>query len=117
MRIVFYINDTIKDKFINKTILRLNMETKNQEKTQIWGILSLISGILGILSFLLIPIVSIIFSILAVIFSIVQKNYEFTTAAKIGLTLGILGVIISFIVGFASFGEPYSESTIVSSID
>ena len=88
------------------------MQTKNQEETQIWGILSLISGILGILSFLLIPIISIIFSILAVIFSIVQKNYEFTTAAKIGLILGILGVIIYFIVGFASFEGPYSESSI-----
>ncbi len=90
------------------------METKNHGKTQIWGILSLISGILGILSFLLIPILSIIFSILAVIFSIVQKQYKFTTVAKVGLILGILGIIIYFIVGYASFGGPYSKTTTVN---
>ena len=87
------------------------MKTKNHENTQIWGILSLISGILAILSFLLIPVISIISSILAIIFSIVQKQYEFTTAAKVGLILGILGIIIYFIIGYASFGGPYSETT------
>ncbi|MBU1046650.1 hypothetical protein KKH36_02620 [Patescibacteria group bacterium] len=86
------------------------METNNHEKTQIWGILSLISGILAILSFLFIPVISIIFSILAIIFSIVQKKYEFTTVAKIGLGLGILGIIIYFIAVYASFGGPYSET-------
>lgn len=71
----------------------------------------MISEIIAILLFLLIFNMYIIFSILAVIFSIVQKQYKFTTDTKVGLILGILRIIIYFIVGYASFAGPYSETT------
>ena len=89
------------------------METDSHEITQIWGTLSLISGILTILSFLLMPSVSIIFSILAVIFSVIQIPYEFTTNAKIGLCLGILGIIIYLIIGYMPIEGP--EVTVTTS--
>ncbi len=86
--------------------------TKKDKPTHAWGIAGLIIGIIGILSLFILPIITIPFSILAIIFSIIQRQYEPTGVATVGLILGIIGIILGIIIGYASFGGPYSEKII-----
>jgi len=86
--------------------------TKKNKPTHAWGIASLIIGIIGILSLFILPIITIPFSILAIIFSIIQRQYEPTGVATVGLILGIIGIILFIIIGYASFGGPYSENSV-----
>lgn len=83
---------------------------KINKPTHTWGIAGLVTGIIGLLLLLLAPNIGILFSIAAVIFSLIQKRYESTGAATAGLILGIIGIILYVVIGFASFGGPYSES-------
>lgn len=83
---------------------------KKNKITHAWGIAGLTTGIIGLLLLLLAPNIGILFSIAAVVFSLIQKRYESTSAATAGLILGIIGIIFYVIIGFASFGGPYSES-------
>ena len=85
---------------------------KKNKPTHAWGIAGLIMGIIGILSLFILPIIAIPSSILAIVFSIIQRQYNPTGAATAGLILGIIGIIIFVIIGYASFGGPYSEEMI-----
>ena len=87
----------------------MNSNKKNK-LTHAWGIAGLVTGIIGLLLLLLAPNIGILFSITAVIFSLIQKRYESTGVATAGLILGIIGIILYVIIGFAFFGGPYSES-------
>jgi len=87
---------------------------KKNKPTHAWGIAGLIAGIIGLLLLFLAPTIGIPFSIAAVVFSMIQKKYESTGAATAGLVLGILGIILYVIIGFASFGGPYFELGITS---
>lgn len=83
---------------------------KKNKPTHAWGIAGLIAGIIGLLLLFLAPNIGILFSITAVVFSVIQKKYGSTGVTTAGLVLGIIGIILYVIVGFAFFGGPYSES-------
>ena len=88
---------------------------KENKPTYAWGIAGLTMGIMGILLLFILPFIAIIFSILAIIFSIIQRHYKPTGIATAGLILGIIGIIgiiLYIIIGYASFGESYSEEII-----
>ncbi|MHC1598507.1 MAG: hypothetical protein ACXQS3_03960 [Candidatus Methanofastidiosia archaeon] len=87
---------------------------KKNKPTHAWGIAGLAMGIIGLLLLFLVPNIGILFSIAAAVFSVIQKKYESTGAATIGLVLGIIGIILYVIVGFAFFGGPYFESGTIS---
>lgn len=87
----------------------MNSNKKNKP-THAWGIAGLATGLIGLLLLLLAPNIEIIFSITAVVFSLIQKRYESTGVATAGLILGIIGIILYVIIGFAFFEGPYSES-------
>ena len=83
---------------------------EKDKPTHACGIAGLIAGIIGLLLLFLAPNIGILFSITAVVLSVIQKKYKSTGAATAGLVLGIIGIILYVIVGFAFFGGPYSES-------
>ena len=84
--------------------------TKKNKPTHAWEIAGLIMGIIGLLLVFFAFQASIVFFILAAVFSMIQKKYESTNAATVGLIIGIIGIILYVIIGYASFGGPYSES-------
>jgi len=90
----------------------MNKLTKKNKPTHAWGIAGLILGIIGLLLLFLGTNIGILFSITAVVFSVIQKNYEPTGIATAGLVLGIIGIILYVIVGYASFGGPYSTTSV-----
>jgi len=87
---------------------------KKNKPTHVWGIAGLIAGIIGLLLLFFAFNIAILFSIAAVVLSVIQKKYESTNVATIGLVLGLIGIILYVIIGFALFGGPYSSSGVAS---
>jgi len=71
-------------------------------------------GIIGLLLLFLAPSIGILFSITAVVFSVIQKIYEPTGIATAGLVIGIIGIILYVIVGFAFYSESGTTSVNVT---
>ena len=72
-----------------------------KQKTNGWGIASLVCGLAGLVT----PYVGIVLSILAIVFHSVQKNKGGPNGmATAGLVLGIIGTILNiFMWGFVLF--------------
>ena len=68
-----------------------------REKTNSWGIASLILGIFGIL-FIIVPIIGLLCSIFAVVSYRLQKKHGSSGVATAGLVMGIIGIVVGTII-------------------
>ena len=65
-----------------------------KEKSNGFGIASLICGIAGLCGFLM-PYLAIFVSVLAIVFSVLQKKNNPNGMATAGLVLGIIGIVLN----------------------
>lgn len=82
----------------------------NNKKSNVFGIISLISGILGIVFFFM-STVGLIFSALAIIFYNLQKKRFPNKIATAGLIIGLISLVINlvlFILAMFFYGGVYT---------
>ena len=89
------------------------METKKEEKIvgEKLGVAGFTLGITGIALVLFSPFAGILCAIVALVFCIIQRKRNKTAQAKVGLILGIIGIVINigYIIAAVYWILPYLQ--------